>query len=88
MSGGSAERDGMVRVGDMILAVDDREVGPKFVSMNRAVACGGVSLTSATPPCVCCLMHSHMHIQVVGEPLSTLRGLILGPQVHILLFLD
>ena len=42
VNGGSAERDGAVRVGDMILAVDDREV--------------------------------------VGEPLSTLRGLILGPQ--------
>jgi C-terminal processing protease CtpA/Prc len=26
VSGGSAERDGVVRVGDMILAVDDREV--------------------------------------------------------------
>jgi len=26
VSGGSAERDGVVRVGDMILGVDDREV--------------------------------------------------------------
>eukprot|EP00960_Hanusia_phi_P047759 758573-Hanusia_phi.AAC.8 len=42
VSGGSAEREGSVRVGDMILAVDDRDV--------------------------------------IGEPLSTLRGLILGPQ--------
>lgn len=42
VNGGSAEREGSVRVGDLIVAVDDRDV--------------------------------------VGEPLATLRGLILGPQ--------
>jgi C-terminal processing protease CtpA/Prc len=75
VSGGAAERDGLIQCGDIIVAVDDREVHlliellifvwEKLYYVPNAVI--GQSLDYWTG-------------QVIGEPLPVLRNLILGQQ--------
>ena len=82
VSGGSAEREGAVRVGDMILAVDDREVGapllcPRPATPQCAPLCDAPAGAWSSHDTLC---GNYAPVQVLGEPLSTLRGLILGPQ--------